>query len=186
MTAATATRGNRTLSVLLWGGIAALLLAPAIAMRFDSGVDWTALDFIAAAFILGSIGAAFEFLLRRDGTTAYRLGAAVGLLALLLLVWINLAVGIIGSEQNDANLMYAGVITIVVGGACLSRFRPAGLAVTAVGAAVAQVAVALIALATGAAAGVDEWPSDLIGVTAGLTALWLAAAGLFRRAARAG
>jgi hypothetical protein len=38
---------------------------------------------------------------------AFRLGAGVALLAGFLLVWINLAVGIIGSEDNPANLLYS-------------------------------------------------------------------------------
>ena len=55
-----------------------------------------------------------------------------------MLVWINLAVGIIGSEDNPANLMYGGVLAVGVAGAVAARFRPGGMARALAATALAQ------------------------------------------------
>lgn len=51
---------NRGLGLLrwpMWGGVAALILAPALAMRLGSeGVNWTTLDFVFAGVVLGGAG----------------------------------------------------------------------------------------------------------------------------------
>jgi hypothetical protein len=41
---------------------------------------------------------------------------------------MNLAVGIIGSEDNPANLMYGGVLAVGIIGAIIARFEPHGMA----------------------------------------------------------
>lgn len=82
------------LRIVLWGGIAALLVAPAIAMRFTAEVDWGAGDFIAAAGLLGLTGIGLELAARVAGSKAKRLAIASAILSLLTIVWIELAVGI--------------------------------------------------------------------------------------------
>ena len=171
-------------SVILWSGAAALLLLPAVAMRFTAEVQWTALDFATFAVMLGGAGGAYELLARRGGGGQYRLAAALAVLTGLLLVWVNLAVGIIGSERNDANLMYAGVLAVAVGGACLARLRAGGMARAMLATAAAQLLVGAAALAFGLGAEGAAWPKDVIGATAVLSAMWLASAWLFRRAAQ--
>lgn len=52
---------------------------------------------------------------------------------------MNGAVGIVGSEDNPANLMYGGVLAVGIVGAVIARFRAEGMAR-------AQGSVALIAL----------------------------------------
>jgi hypothetical protein len=89
---------------------------------------------------------------------------------------MNLAVGIIGSEENPANLMYGGVLAVGIMGAVLARFQPHGMARALVGTALAQALVAVIALSAG-------WGSALI-LTGIFVALWLTSAQLFRKAAR--
>ncbi|WP_156032295.1 hypothetical protein [Parvularcula oceani] len=148
-------------------------------------MNWTLGDYLFAAVSLGSAGAAFAFLFTRSGSMAYRLGCLIGVGTIFLLVWVNGAVGFIGSSATDANLMYAGVIAVAVGGACIARFRPLGMGRTMLAAAAAQVLVALIALAGGLGAGSPNWPLDVILGTALFTAFWLAAAWLFRRASGA-
>lgn len=184
MTTATANRLTFFASVVVWTGAAALLLLPAIAMRFTPEVHWTAGDFVVWGVMLAGAGAGYEFLARRAPNWSYRFGAAVALFAAFFLVWVNLAVGIIGSENNDANMMYAGVLAVAVGGACLAQFRGAGMARAMVAAAVAQVAVCAIAVAFDLGADGPIWPRDVLGVTAILTTLWLGSAALFRRSAR--
>jgi hypothetical protein len=124
--------------VLGWSLAVLLLLTPAVAMRFTDQVHWTLGDFVFAAVLLGTTGGAFELAARHSHDRAYRAGAGLTLLAVFLLVWINGAVGIIGSEREPANRLYAVVLLIAIGGALLARFRPAGLARTLFVTALAQ------------------------------------------------
>lgn len=165
-----------------WGGLAALLALPAVAMRFDSGVNWTFFDFVVAAVLLGALGLGVEFAARRSGGVLAKAGMATAVLTSFLLVWINLAVGVIGTENNDASLMFVGVLAVAWGGALLGRFEPVGMARAMLGAAAAHTVVAAIALVFRLGVGDPSWPADVIGTTVMFDALWLAAALLFRRA----
>lgn len=158
-----------------WGLALALLLTPLIAMQFTSEVRWTGFDFAFAAVLLGSVGLAFEWALRQSGRPAYRAGVALALLAAFLLVWINGAVGIMGSETNPANLLYLGVIAIAAAGSVLAGFKPKGMARAMLAAAVAQLAVEAVAIALGYFTAF---------ATLFFCALWLGAARLFQVAAR--
>ncbi len=61
----------------------------------------------------------------------------------------NGAVGIIGSEDNDANMLYFGVLAVGVVGALMARFRPIGMMLALIATALAQMLVAVIALTAG-------------------------------------
>jgi ABC-type Na+ efflux pump permease subunit len=160
------------------------MLLPLVAMQFTDEVKWDGADFAFLGALLLGVGGSYELLASKNGSTAYRAAVGVALAGAFLLVWINAAVGIIGSENNDANLMFGGVLAVGVIGAILARFQPAGMARDLFATALAQVVVALIALISGAGAGAPKWPIDLLVLTGFFAALWLASAMLFRRAAR--
>jgi len=163
--------------MIAWGGAAALILLPLVAMRFTSEVDWSNADFLFAIGLVGGVGLTFELALRLNANRAYRGSVGIALAAAFLLTWINLAVGIIGNEDNPFNLLYFAVIGVAALGAVAARLQAGGMAVAMAAAAVAQVAVAVIALAGG------------FGFTGPITiffaGLWLASAFLFHTAARA-
>ena len=73
----TGTTLPRPLSRPLWLGIAALLLLPAIAMRFTAQMRWGAEDFAALAAILLAAGLLVEGG-RRIGPGCCRFGARAG------------------------------------------------------------------------------------------------------------
>jgi peptidoglycan/LPS O-acetylase OafA/YrhL len=77
--------------------MAAILLVPFVAMRFTNEVNWTIVDFIVAAILLGGTGLAFILLARRTRQAKRRIAIGAVLLAALLLVWAELAVGIFGT-----------------------------------------------------------------------------------------
>jgi hypothetical protein len=162
-----------------WGAVVALLLIPLVA-----GFPWTLSDYIFAALAFGIVGGTFELAVRRSGNWAYRAGAAVALATAFLLVWLNAAVGIIGNEDNPANLMFLGVIAIALAGSIVARFEAAGMARAMTVAGAAELLVGLIALAN--RLGADEPPFYpgvllLIGFFA---CTWFASAWLFQLAAR--
>ena len=171
------------LRLALWGGAGLLLLAPLIAMQFTDEVAWTTFDFAFAAGMLGGIGLGLELAVRRTGSAAYRIGAAVALAAAFFLVWITGAVGIIGSERDDANLLYGGVLLAALVGALAARFRPAGLAWAMAAAALAQVMVPVMAWSIWPGSRASLLAPEVLGSTVVFAALWLVSAWLFRKAA---
>jgi hypothetical protein len=78
----------------LWLAIGAILLAPLIAMRFTTEVNWTAFDFAAAALLLGGAALAFEVGTRLVTTPWRRRALAAVLVAVVAVIWVDGAVGI--------------------------------------------------------------------------------------------
>lgn len=74
-----------------------LLLVPLVAMQFTHEVTWTAFDFAAAAALLIGTGLLYEVALRLLHTRRARIAAGAVLAGGLLLVWAELAVGIVGA-----------------------------------------------------------------------------------------
>lgn len=175
--------GHRT-RIIGWGAALALLAVPLIAMQFTREVQWTASDFIVFGAMLGGAGLLLEFLVSRGGNSAYRAASTVAVLGAFLLVWVNLAVGVIGDEDNPANLMFLALLAGGGVGGAIARFRARGMARTMVAMALAQVGIAGVALAGGLGSEGPIWPRDIIGVTTIFSTLWLASAWLFHRAAR--
>ena len=146
-------------------------------MQFTAEVNWTLSDFVVFGSMLVAACGAYELAARVARSSAYRVAAGVAIGTGFLLVWINLAVGIIGSEHNPANLMFGGVLAVAIVGARVARLQPGGMARALNATALAQVLVALIVLIAG-------WGYDAA-VLAGLFAApWLTSAALFRKAAR--
>ena len=123
-----------------------ILLLPLIAMQYTDEVVWDLADFVVAGVLLFGTGLAYELMARKGGTVAYRAAGGVALATVFLLVWVNGAVGIIGSENNDANLMYFGVLAVGIIGAIIARLQPLGMARALFVTALAQALVPVIAL----------------------------------------
>lgn len=167
----------------VWAGAIVVLLAPLIAMQFTPEVNWSAADFFAMGAMLAAGCGTIELATRRTGNGAYRAAVGVAVLAAFLLIWLNLAVGIIGSEGNPANLMFGGVLAIAVLGAAMARLKASGMALAFVATAVAQGIVGLVALTQMPSAGVHHEP-EVAALTAFFAGLWLLSAWLFRQAAQ--
>jgi hypothetical protein len=162
----------------VWGTALLVLLLPGGAMQFTDHVEWDRADFIVFGLMLLVACGSYELAARWFGSSAYRTGVAIALGTALLLVWANLSVGIVGSEDNPVNRAYYGVLLVGVAGASIARFRAAGMARALVATAAAQTFVGVILLVAG------------YGIAAALTvffdAFWLLSAWLFLKAARGG
>jgi hypothetical protein len=167
-----------------WGTAAGLLLLPLVAMQFSDEVDWTVGDFVFAGLMIGSVGLALELTVSRTRSLAYRAAVGFALAAAFLLIWVNGAVGIIGSENEDANLMYFGVLAVGFVGTALAMLRPNGMVWAMTATAIAQALVGVGAVIAGLGTSGQIWPWDVLGATGFFTALWLIAAALFRKAAQ--
>ena len=114
---------------------------------------------------------------------AYRAAVGVALAAAFILVWMNLAVGVIGTEDDLANLMYVGVLTVGIIGAIIARFRPHEMARALFATGLAQALVAVIVLIFGLG---SSWsgPGEILAVNGFFVALFVGSAMLFRHAGR--
>jgi hypothetical protein len=160
---------------VVWSGAAALMVLPVLALRDFSDPASDPEDFMFLVILLSGVALAYELGARTPDRRAYFAGVCMALAASLGSIWINLAVGIIGSEDNPANYIYAGVTAVAFAFASIGRFEPVGMARAMVAAAIAQVLVFVFALVGGLG---FTGP-----ITVFFTALWLIAGWLFRKAA---
>jgi hypothetical protein len=91
----TAVPGKNITRVLIM--TAAILLVPLVAMQFSDEVAWSAADFVVAGGLLLSTGLIYELAVKRIRDVNYRAVMGLALLAVLALIWAELAVGIFGT-----------------------------------------------------------------------------------------
>ena len=158
-----------------------ILMIPLVGMQFSDKDVWTVYDFVIAGVLLFGAGLGYELVSRKGGSFAYRTAVGIGCATGLLLVWANLAVGIIGSDDNPANALYLGVIAVGLIGVAIARFDPRRMSHAMFATAITQALVPVVAL-------IIWQPPLTIGVLGvflanGLfVALWLVSGLLFRRA----
>jgi energy-converting hydrogenase Eha subunit C len=140
------TRGGQRWRIFGWGFAVALLAAPFVAMRMHAqGVDWSPGDFVFAAVIFATVGGLLELAVRLTRSRLYRGATALALLGGLLVVWANLAVGIVGSEHNPDNQLFFVALLMGIAGAIGARFKADGMKRAMITTAVAIVVVFAIA-----------------------------------------
>ena len=164
---------------------ASILMIPLIAMQFSNEVNWSPADFLVMAILLSGTGIAFVLMTRAARSFARRaaIGLAVG--TGFLLIWVNLAVGFIGSSSNPANLLYLSSFVVGGIGAWIARVRSAGMARTMLAVALVQFMIPFIALLLGTPA-LEAPPGVVVIVTlnSGFAAMFALSALLFWRASR--
>jgi hypothetical protein len=142
-------------------------------------------QFVMAGIVLLLAGLVCLLVASRSRSGTYKLAAGVAVVASILLVWGNLAVGFIGSEDNPVNLLYAGVLVVGFVGTVVARLQPLGIAKAMFAAALTQFAVPFVAL-------LIKQPELTMGVlwvivlNTLFAGLWVAAGWLFRRASATG
>jgi len=168
--------------IKLAGATGLFLLIPFIAMQLTGEVNWTPSDFVIAGTFLFGTGLAYKLITRTSDNTVYRIAIGFALFTGLFLLWVNGAVGIIGSENNPVNLLYFVVIAVGIIGALLARFQAKRMVYTMLAMAVVQALIAAIALV----GGFYQSPSDsvihIIGINGFFMFLFIVSALLFRYA----
>lgn len=172
----------RVLRPLAWGGAALLLLAPWLAMRFTNEVAWTGGDFVVFGAMLLSACVAFETVTRVARVPSYLLASMVAIGTAFLLLWANLAVGIVDEPEHPANLAFLGVLVVGVIGAGLARLHARGMSYALAAMAVAQMVAGGLAMRMDT----QESPAFVLAFTGLCVVAWLSSALLFRKAANAG
>ncbi|MDC6350237.1 hypothetical protein PP178_01625 [Zeaxanthinibacter sp. PT1] len=172
--------------IVLWATIIfVLLMIPAVAGMYSKEVQWDLTDFILMGSALSILGLLYE-VIARSATPYYRAAFVVGLLGLFLLFWVNAAVGIIGDEGQDANLLYGAVFVTGLLGSLYTRLNSRGMSRTMIAMGIVQLLTPVVALMV--------WPPPLISwspgvfgvfvVSAFFSLLFFLSAYLFHRAGR--
>lgn len=160
------------------------MLAPLLAMQLMDQMDWGLFDFVLAGFLISGAGFTYELITNKINDLTYRVAVGIAFITALLLVWINLAVGIIGSESNPANLMYIGVLVILITGSIIARLKSEKMMRALFATAIAQALVPAFALI----AGKLQFPSMGFLVTFSVNTLFvllfIISAVLFRRSSK--
>ena len=93
-------RNKRLILILLISF--SLLLIPFLAMQFTDEVNWTTADFIVAGSLLLGTGLISEIIMRKTKVTSYRVGLLIAVFIILILIWIELAVGLFGTPFSGS------------------------------------------------------------------------------------
>jgi hypothetical protein len=165
-------------------GTGVLLLIPLIAMQFTGEVDWDLADFIVMGTLIFGTGLTYKLITRKSGEFKYRVAIGFALATGFFLIWANLAVGIIGSENNPINLLYFGVVAVGITGAFISRFQSHKMAFVMFALALAVALVAISALITGMHRSPGSSVFEILVVNGFFMLLFAISALLFRHAAQ--
>lgn len=171
--------------LIVWAFAVVLILAiPAVMMVLGvEGWKWDASDLVIMGGVMFGLGLAYELVARRWEKAAYRVAFGVGLATAFLLFWVNGAVGIIGSEDNPANLMYGAVFVVGLIGSLMSRLKPRGMASTLFAVAIVQmlVPVAVLFIWPAQASWSEPGVLGVFAINAFFAVLFVVSAWLFRR-----
>jgi hypothetical protein len=162
---------------------ASILLVPLVAMQFTNEVNWTVFDFIVMGILLLGSGLTFLFISKMSDRILYRTAVGLGVAAGFLLIWVNLAAGIIGSADNPANLMYIGVLAVGIIGAFITRFQPRGMSHALFLMALTQLIITVVVLIADSDYS-DSGSMIFVLSNAFFMAMWIGSALLFRYSAR--
>lgn len=71
-----------------------VLMVPLLAMQFTDKVNWSLGDFVIIGALVFGTGLTYELIARKTENSTHRAVLGIVLLAVMLLVWADLAVGI--------------------------------------------------------------------------------------------
>jgi hypothetical protein len=105
-----------------------LLMVPLVAMQFTQEVSWSPMDFLIMGVLLFGVGMVVVLALRSGAILAHKVSLILAIGTGFFMIWANLAVGLIGSGPNLGNLLYIGVLAVLVVGILWSRGKSTRLA----------------------------------------------------------
>lgn len=178
---------NKSLKSILGVALIAssVLLIPLVAELFTDEVDWSVGDFVFAWILIFTAGLTYKLASERmSESTSFRIAVGISVFATLALIWTNLAVGIIGSENNSFNLWYFGVVIVIAVGALIAQFKPQKMVLALLATALAQASITLAAFVTGLHLASGSSVSEILMINGFFVILFLTSAALFRQAAQ--
>ncbi|MEY3338358.1 MAG: hypothetical protein RL245_1350 [Pseudomonadota bacterium] len=162
--------------MVMWGLSAAVLALPAIAMQFSKEIAWGPEDFAVVGALLALLCLTVELAARTSSKRYFLAGVVLAGIGGFALIFINVAVGIIGSEEDPRNLVFYSIPALGFLGALITRFKSTVLVRLLVIMSAIQLSAAFLA------------PVDMrhimIPFTGIFVGLWLSSALLIQRSTR--
>ncbi len=175
------TQHNFSYSVIRLAGLVALILCiPLVAMQFSNEVDWSAFDFLIMGLLLFVTGFGYLIMTRYVNNFTYKAAIAMAVGSTFMMIWANLAVGLIGSGPHAGNWMYLSVLVVGLIGTILSRFSATGMERTMYAMALTFITLMGIALLTGMQHYPGSSVNEILGVNTFFGGLYSIAGLLFR------
>jgi beta-lactamase regulating signal transducer with metallopeptidase domain len=81
-------------SLALWSLVMLVLLIPLVVMQFTDEVNWDGMDFLVAAALLTFSALGYQLAAKKLSNVKTRMAVGIVIVAILLIVWIELAVGL--------------------------------------------------------------------------------------------
>lgn len=125
---------------------ALLMLIPFTVSLFSEEMEWSPFDYALIWTLLFLTGLTYSFITRNSKDAVYRLAVGLGVVSGLMLTWVNLAVGLIGSEDNPINLSYMFILATGILASFIVRFKSIAMTVVMVTMAFMLFVVAIVAL----------------------------------------
>ncbi|MBO9671415.1 MAG: hypothetical protein J7485_12955 [Sphingobium sp.] len=182
MTADAAMGWNRW-RIARWAAAGVLLTIPAIMMQISDEWNWRPESFVMFGTVIGSLLLIYEFAARRSASATYRIGTALALVASFLLVWINLAVGIVG-EDNPVNLSFFGIVITAIVSVFAARARADGLWRAMLGVGLTQLLLGVVIATAPSTALAPRGALGVLVLSGFFGAIWLISAACFWSASR--
>lgn len=168
-------------SLLKLAGTTAVLLAiPFIGMQFSDEINWSTSDFIIAGLLIFISGLAYLLFTKGSSDLVFKSACALSLFSTLLMIWANLAVGLIGNEAEPINLLYFGVVILGILGTFIARLKPYAMARALYIMASGIIGITVFALISGWHEAPGSSLAEVIGVNAFFITLFIISAGLFQ------
>jgi len=141
-----------------------LLFIPLTASFVTTEMEWTLSDYVLVWVMLFVAGTTYTLVSRLSSDYTYKAAVALASVTGLFMVWSNLAVGIIGNEDNAINVVYFVIIMIGFIGAFWVRFQSKGLSRVLGGMALLVAVVGAYALLSGMQHMPESSTMQIIGV----------------------
>ncbi len=167
-----------------WTIVIALVVLTPVLLTLLATWHWRPAAFVLAfILLLGGARLVYELVAKKKlSNKSYRSAVGVALAAVLILVWMNAAVGgILGDDP--ANMMYFGVLLVGCTGAIIARLEPKAMSHALFATAFAMALIPVIAIIVGTPAFANGLVA-VFGLHAFFAMLFVGSALLFRRATR--
>lgn len=152
-------------------------------MQNKGGGGWDTGDYIFAFLLITGIVLLYKLAVRKPANIEYRAAVVIMLVTVFVIIWVNLAVGIIGSEGNAANLMLFAVTAIAIIGSVIVRFCTLLMLRVSIVTAAAHTLVTLIAL-FGDMGYPESGPVEIVVPNLVFIGMWGLSAWLFYKSAK--
>ncbi len=157
-----------------------ILVLPAIGELTVESWDWGVGGFLFMGALLFVTFLTIELIAKHSASRFYKAGVAIATVTTFFIIWVNLAVGIIG-DGNNTSAMYFLVVPVGFIGLALSRLKPLGLSITAFCMAAIMLLVPTVAWLTGNQDLAQEPQVLKVFVLSAGFAFWYAVAGVLFR-----